>query len=140
MFAEPYSTTAGQVRTGQIISTPWSRYRLLEVEHVTREQFRSPEGPTLEVVRFTGWEAWHTLDSDEPHVDREGKQVIGGWGQPVGAPIKVHVDPIVRARTEGRGANLAHGVFGALSGRADADQLQAELDAFLVEIGARAAA
>lgn len=142
MFASPFNTTAAEVRTGQIISTPWSRTRMLMVDVVTHEKFRSPEGTTHHVVRFTGWEAWdaHDEHTDEPFVDREGNAVIRGWGQPAAAPIKVHVDPVVRARTEGRGANLAHDVFGALTGRSDVAQLQAELDAFLVEIGARPAA
>ena len=141
IWADTYETPAGQVRTGQVISTRWGRphYKSIEVEHVVRERFRSPEGVVQEVVRFTGWE----LFMGSLVVDEDGNRVhhvVRGGGVRADDPVRVHADPVYRAREEGRSSHLTHKVFGALTGRADANQLQAELDAFLVEIGARAAA
>lgn len=141
IWIDSYETPAGQVRTGQVISTRWGRphYTSIEVEHVVRERYRSPEGEVSEVVRFTGWKLFMGM----PVVDDDGnriKHLIRAAGVKADEPVRVHEDPVYRAREEGRSANVAHGVYGVLTGRADVAQLQAELDAFLADIGARPAA
>ncbi|MGX6604801.1 hypothetical protein ACWKSP_22135 [Micromonosporaceae bacterium Da 78-11] len=60
--------TAAEVRTGDVITTPWAPNRTLTVDYPTRERFTSPEGVTSDVVRFTG------MDSFGQHVEK-------GWGQ-----------------------------------------------------------
>ncbi len=115
-----FKTTAAEVRTGQIISTPWSAYRRMEVETVTREKFvNHTEDYAAEVVRFTGWE---TDAAGRPVLNVDGERicrVIRGWAQRADGRIYVHAQlPWVDA-------------FGSLSGRADADALAVELATFL---------
>lgn len=126
MFTSAFKTAAAHVRTGHVISSPWSHsLSRLEVETVTHELFRSPEGVTAPVVRFTGWE----LFDGKPAFNHEGeriRRVIRGWGQRAEGHVTVHAD--LRDDRD---------TFGRLSGRADVAQLQSELDEFLKQVAAR---
>ena len=88
-------TTAGQVRTGHVITNPWAAPRRLEVAYPVRERFTNPEGATAEAVRFSGWVLGHD--------GVRGAWVEAGWGQPLDGRVYV-VDDV-----RGRGA------FGGLS-------------------------
>jgi hypothetical protein len=138
-----YATTAAEVRTGQVIRTPWSsRYASLEVETVTHQTFRNPEGVTMECVRFTGWE----LFMGKPVMNDDGTRryrVTRGWGTRNHEQIKV-VDDLRMDRYDfllkfGSTADYDPETAGGpdrapylpLSGRADGDRLAAELAEFL---------
>lgn len=122
---QPYETTAAGVRTGHVISTRWSgSLSTLEVETVTHELFRSPQGVTAPVIRFTGWE----LFDGRPAYNAEGeriRRVIRGWGQQPHNEVSVHAD-----------LRKDRDTFGRLSGRADVAQLQSELDELLKQVAA----
>lgn len=127
----PYKTTAEQVRTGHIISTPWGASQTtLEVETVTHERFVSPEGVVNRVIRFTGWELFMGEAIFNPDGTRRHR-VIRGWGQL--ADGRVYVDGDQRNEL---GFRHVSNTYLTLSGRADADQLKAELDAFLAALPA----
>lgn len=76
---------ARDVRTGDVITIPWSRDGVtLTVHYPTWEKFTNPEGWTGDVIRFTG-------------VDSLGRRVEKGWGQsPDGLVYIVDSNPFDR--------------------------------------------
>lgn len=70
---QPYRTPAAAVRSTDIIRTPHAaRHEALEVNIVHLETFTNPEGRTLRVVRYTGWELFD---------GERSRRVTRGWGQ-----------------------------------------------------------
>jgi hypothetical protein len=79
-------STASQIRTGHVFATPYApRHKTLEVAWTIRERFTNPEGRTLDVVWFAGWERWNGETE-------RGAWVARGWGQPADGRVWITDD------------------------------------------------
>lgn len=114
-----FSVPAAMVRTGYVITTPYTpRFKSLEVQSITRQLFRSPEGRVSEVVRFTGYELFNYRPFSNADGTRGGR-VVNGWGQFPDTLIRVH--DVIHHRD----------AYLSLTGWSNVSQLRAELEELL---------